>query len=83
MKTDMEAANAAKLGWTEELVGWNKLFSLLVTILSSLDQMVQLSGVGTLSDVLAAFLSGIVPKKTGATANNANTAPGTTQHYGS
>jgi hypothetical protein len=46
----METVYAAELGWTTDLVGYNKLFSWLVTILSWLDQMVQLSGARKLSD---------------------------------
>jgi hypothetical protein len=46
----METVYAAELGWTTDLVGHNKLFSWLVTILSWLDQMVQLSGACKLSD---------------------------------
>jgi hypothetical protein len=50
VRTNMETVYAAELGWTTDLVGYNKLFSWLVTILSWLNQMIQLSGARKLSD---------------------------------
>jgi hypothetical protein len=48
----METVYAAELGCTTDLVSYNKLFSSLVTILSWLDPMVQLSGARKLSDAV-------------------------------